>query len=72
MRKSYTKGGAAFALAGSFYNAAPTEQGKYGNYWSSTRYSNAGMYILFLSTSGVNPAKYFNRFYGFSIRCILK
>ena len=71
MRASVANGGAAFAFAGSFGNSTPTNQGSGGYYWSSTRYSNAGMYRLALNTSSVYPSSYDNRSPGFSIRCIL-
>ena len=71
MRKSYTQGGAAFALAGIFYSSTPTNQGSYGYYWSSTRSNDTRMYYLDLNTSNVNPAKSNYRNYGYSIRCVL-
>ena len=72
MRASVANGGAAFALAGYFYNSTPTNQGSHGYYWSSTRYGNTSMYYLYLNTSNVVPSDYSNRRYGYSIRCILK
>ena len=71
MHASIANGGAAFAFAGSFYNSTPTNQGSRGRYWSSTRYSNANMYGLYLNTSSVNPSGNGDRIYGYSIRCIL-
>ena len=73
MRASVANGGAAFALAGRFYDSTPTDQGSGGYYWASTRYSNGYMYRLLLNTSSVNPSNANGyRYYGFSIRCILK
>ena len=72
MRASIENSGAAFALAGGFLSAAPVGQGSYGDYWSSTRFNDSGMYGLYLYTSGVNPADSFGRYNGLAIRCVLK
>ena len=72
MRASVANGGAAFTLAGRFYNSAPTGRGSYGYYWSSTRYDTINMHDLYLNTSSANPSNGSNRYYGSSIRCILK
>ena len=73
MRASIENSGAAFALAGSFNNAAPADQGSGGFYWSSTRYDDSYMYVLDLGTSYVFPANSSNRrFYGVAIRCVAK
>ena len=71
MRASVANGGAAFALAGSFNSSTPSYQGSGGAYWSSTRGNNTSMYRLYLNTSNVDPSDYDNRYYGYSIRCIL-
>ena len=72
MRASIENSGAAFALAGNFYRAAPENQGSYGIYWSSTRSLGVNMYYLRLNTSIVYPADDNNRRYGYAIRCVLK
>ena len=72
MRASVANGGAAFALAGNFLSSTPTNQGKFGFYWSSTRYSNSVMYYLDLNTSDVYPSSINDRNRGYSIRCILE
>ena len=72
MRASIENSGAAFALAGYFFNAAPALQGLLGYYWSSTRYSDTRMYYLYLDTSNVRPAFNISRDYGSAIRCVLK
>ncbi|MBQ3263872.1 hypothetical protein IJH06_02070 [Candidatus Saccharibacteria bacterium] len=72
MRASVANGGAAFALAGYFYKSTPTGQGSYGAYWSSTRFNSTHMHRLYLSTSDVDPSNNAYRYYGYSIRCILK
>ena len=71
MRKSVANGGAAFALAGSFYYSTPSRQGTYGYYWSSTRSDSTKMYLLLLGTSDVKPSDHYDRDLGYSIRCIL-
>ena len=72
MRASIENSGAAFALAGYFYNAAPANQGSYGYYWSSTRYDDAYMYSLVPNTSNVYPAFSYGRGRGHAIRCVAK
>ena len=72
MRAPTANGGAAFALAGYFYNAAPAGQGSDGLYWSSTRYNDTNMYGLRLGTSNVTPASSSRRYNGYAIRCVLK
>ena len=72
MRASIENSGAAFALAGYFYNAAPAGQGSDGLYWSSTRYNDTNMYGLRLGTSNVTPASSSRRYNGYAIRCVLK
>ena len=72
MRAPIANGGAAFALAGYFYNSTPTDQGSSGDYWSSTRDGNTSMYRLSLYTSGVYPAGSGIRSDGHAIRCVVK
>ncbi|MBR3324346.1 hypothetical protein IKG24_02340, partial [Candidatus Saccharibacteria bacterium] len=72
MRAPISQGGAAFALAGIFLNGAPQNRGSIGHYWSSTRYDNTNMYVLYLYASNVDPADNDYRNYGNSIRCVLK
>ena len=72
MRASIENSGAAFAIAGYFYSAAPASQGSDGGYWSSTRRDDTSMYDLRLNTSNVNPADYSSRRRGYAIRCVLK
>lgn len=71
IRASINDSGAAFALAGHFYNSTPTAEGSYGHYWTSTRANDASMYNFYLSTSSVTPANYNHRGTGSSMRCIL-
>ena len=72
MRAPVSEGGAAFALAGYFFNAAPNAQGSGGGYWSSVRGGGIGMRNLDLDTSDVYPGINSDRYYGYSVRCILK
>lgn len=66
-----TNGGAAIGLAGMF-GTAPTRQGTYGFYWSSTRYNDTNMRNLQINNSDlVNTARYTSRATGYTIRCIL-
>ena len=46
LRASIASGGAAFAFAGNFSSAAPTEQGSDGYYWSSTSVFDTNTYEL--------------------------
>lgn len=73
MRTPITSSGAAFNLAGYFYNSTPTSQGGSGYFWTSTRYSNTNMYNLNLNSSSVYPSSVTGyRNYGHAIRCIVK
>ena len=72
MRASIANGGAAFALAGSFYGSTAGNQGSTGFYWSSTRSNDTSMYFLRLYTAYVDPAVSISRSNGISIRCIIK
>ena len=71
-RASIENSGAAFALAGDFNDAAPANQGSYGNYWSSTRNDGTNMYGLGLGTSYVSPVSGSGRRNGYAIRCVVK
>lgn len=53
-------------LSGYFYN------GSGGGFWSSTYGSSTDMYTLSLNSSSVYPTDYNYRYYGFSVRCVLK
>ena len=60
-------------LSGRFYDGSASDQGTYGSFWSSTRYSiDTSMYHLYVSSSAVSPTNSSNRCLGFSVRCILK
>ncbi len=59
-------------LSGFFSNGSAGGQGTNGYFWSSARSSNAGMYGLYVSATGVIPQSSDNRYYGFLVRCVLK
>ena len=46
------------------------DRGSYGNYWSSSLYSQGNGYVLVFDSEGVSPANIDNRFYGFSVRAV--
>ena len=72
MRAPSTNNGAAFALAGYFGSYSPDYQGSDGRYWSSTRYNNSSMNVLYLTQGYVYPNYQgtIERNYGYSIRCV--
>ena len=41
-----------------------------GDYWSCTAYSSANAYNLNMNPTGVNPSNNWNRYGGFSLRCV--
>ena len=53
--------------SGSFNNA-----GGYGYYWSSTVNNSEYARLLVFYSSNVNPENYNYRYYGFSVRCVLR
>ena len=61
----------ASPLSGYFYSGTARNQGNYGLFWSSTRYSDSSMYRLYVNSSNVDPSDYNYRHYGYSVRCIL-
>ena len=58
-------------LSGYFFNGSAGGQGSVGRWWSSTRYSNGGMYSLNADTSDIRPANDDYRLSGYSVRCVL-
>ena len=62
--------GASFTQAGQFQNLAPTGQGSYGYYWSSTQANGEENSVL--QTTATKAPPVFARCNGFSIRCLLK
>ena len=59
-------------MSGHRLSTSMYDQGIYGRYWSSTAYSSATyVYFLHLRNSGaVNPADYYEKYRGFSLRCL--
>ena len=59
-------------LSGSVLGNSRSDQGSYGNYWSSTINSSKYAYILGLNTSNVIPAFSDDKLSGFSVRCVAR
>ena len=59
-----------FTLSGYVISSSRTNQGSNGLYWSSTVVSSNYAYDLGLNTSNVYPASNYDKYRGFSIRCI--
>lgn len=57
-------------VSGRFRSATVGWQGSYGGFWSSSYYSAAIMYDLYVSGTGVDLQDYSNRYGGYSVRCI--
>ncbi len=55
-----------YVNSSTLYNA-----GSQGRYWSSTAYGSNSAYSLYFDTN-VNPSTNFNRYYGFSVRCVAR
>ncbi len=66
----FVRGGYISQNAGFLFDAGGSE----GDYWSSTPYSNvsSAYFINFDGTSTVNASRYYNRQYGFSVRCVAR
>ena len=52
-----------------YTSGALNYRGSYGYCWSSTQYSSTNGYALYFSSS-ISDMSYFNKAYGFSVRCI--
>ena len=72
MRAPIASGGAAFTLAGYFINSVPAGQERFGDYWSSTKYSMMSMRLLGLEQSTVSLNNNSDRCNSYSVRCIVK
>ena len=59
-------------LSGSVLGNSRSDQGSYGNYWSSTINSSKYAYILGLNTSNVISAFSDDKLSGFSVRCVAR
>ena len=58
-------------FAGIYSYSSFYDGGSYGLWWSSTVFSSTVAYLLYASSSNVNPTDYDNRGVGYSIRCVL-
>ena len=60
-----------FARGGYVSSGSPYLQDSYGYYWSSRANSNSNYaYFLYFRSSYVGPSDYFDRYFGFSVRCV--
>jgi hypothetical protein len=56
--------GSRFSSDGALYDA-----GKYGDYWSSTKYDSSHAYDLVFYNNGIEQSFYY-RWYGFIVRAV--
>ena len=59
-----------FPASGRRYGTGLLDRGSDGSYWSASLYSQTGGYHLGFDSGGVNPARTYSRFYGFSVRAV--
>ena len=59
-----------FPASGNRSGTGLDNRGSSGHCWSSSLYSQTHGYSLFFNASGVNPAYYYYRFFGFSVRAV--
>jgi uncharacterized protein (TIGR02145 family)/prepilin-type N-terminal cleavage/methylation domain-containing protein len=55
---------------GGDWNSGFYNQGSVGLYWSSSQNSATFAYGLNFSSTNVNPADYYNKYFGFAVRCV--
>ena len=68
---SRINGNSIFFPASGYYGGTSLYyRGTYGNYWSSTWYSEAGARNLYFNSTGVNPQNNYRRRYGFTVRAV--
>ena len=68
---SRVNGNSIFFPASGYYNGTTLySRGASGYYWSSSFYSASSAYGLYFNSSSVDPAYYYNRRYGFSVRAV--
>ena len=58
-------------LSGHFYDSSARGQGSYGYFWSSTWNHTYRMRRLYVYSTGADPSSYYERYYGYSVRCLL-
>ena len=61
-----------FVRSGYVNNTSLYNYGSRGSYWSSTVYNGNNAYYLYFNAGSVDPASYYNRYYGRSVRCVAK
>ena len=59
-----------FPASGYRYGTGLNHRGSIGFYWSASLNSQTDGYYLYFYASAVNPARNYNRFYGFSVRAV--
>ena len=59
-----------FPASGHYSGSSLGYRGSNGYYWSSSYISETNAYSLYFNSGGVNPAGYYDRRYGFSVRAV--
>ena len=59
-------------LSGIFYRGSASHQGSDGRFWASTRFDDDDMDHLYVDSSLVYPRTTNTRYFGFSVRCLLR
>ena len=59
-----------FLYSGNVYGSSVYDRGSNGYYWSKSANSSYGAYNLYFGSSGVYPSNNYNKFSGFSVRCL--
>ena len=68
---TFESAGCVFLPAAGYRNGTSVNGvGSYGYYWSSTAYSASYAYYVYFYSGGVDPAKNYNRRYGFPVRLV--
>ena len=64
------RGGPAFVLSGDRNGSSTRNQGSRGFYWSSSALDSNLAYYLYLNSSIINSVDNYNKYFGFTVRCI--
>ena len=59
-------------LSGNAINSSMSSQGWYGQYWSSTVSGSYRAYYLCLNSSNVDPSENYEKYFGYSVRCVAR
>ena len=59
-----------FLYSGYVYGSSVNSRGSNGNYWSKSAYNDGNAYRLYFLSSNVTPSGLYNKYYGFSVRCL--